>query len=246
MVPSSSYYTIRPEILILQWNKAGMTFLNWNQLWLWNLFAILNVCVLCRWSTSATAAWSPATWVRCSPACTSLLEVESRWFGCSVGSVERAQVRDQPELHFTITESLYNVFVRGLITIAKQMTRKISWYQPVQYVPLPGSVSQFLHQLTQYWKKASSQYSQYAKKVSSQDYLCFIHTSIPDCWLRLRNLRFHLKTSCSRREANKAKAVGVGLRGEAATVPWEGQCLLCLLPEHDLPGKRRKVTMSKA
>ena len=60
MVPSSSYYTIRPEILILQWNKAGMTFLNWNQLWLWNLFAILNVRVLCRWSSSTTSVWSPA------------------------------------------------------------------------------------------------------------------------------------------------------------------------------------------
>ena len=33
-----------------------------------------------------------------------------------VGSVERAQVRDQPELHFTITESLYKVFVRELPT----------------------------------------------------------------------------------------------------------------------------------
>ena len=39
-----------------------------------------------------------------------------------VGSVEQAQVRDQPELHFTITESLFKVFVRVLIAIAKQMT----------------------------------------------------------------------------------------------------------------------------
>ena len=43
-----------------------------------------------------------------------------------VGSVEQAGVRDQPELHFTITESLYKVFVIGLIAIAKQMTRTIS------------------------------------------------------------------------------------------------------------------------
>ena len=43
-----------------------------------------------------------------------------------VGSVEQAQVRDQPELHFTITESLFKVFVRVLIAIAKQMTRTIS------------------------------------------------------------------------------------------------------------------------
>ena len=106
-----------------------------------------------------------------------------------IGSMERAQVRDQPELHWTITESLYKVFIR-----------------------LPGRVSQFLHQWTQYSKKASSQYSQYAKKVSSQDSLWFIHTSIPDCWLRRINQRFHLKTSCSRRKASKAKAVGGGLR----------------------------------
>ena len=32
--------------------------------------------------------------------------------------MERAEVRDQPELHLTITESLYKVFVRGLIAIA--------------------------------------------------------------------------------------------------------------------------------
>ena len=74
-----------------------------------------------------------------------------------VGSVEQAQVRDLPDLHFTIMEFLYKVFVRGLIAIAKQ---------PVQYAPLPGSVSQFLHQLTQYLKKASSQCSQYAKMMS--------------------------------------------------------------------------------
>ena len=80
------------------------------------------------------------------------------WMQRGVGSVEQAQVRDQPDLHFTIMEFLYKVFVRGLIAIAKQ---------PVQYAPLPGSVSQFLHQLTQYLKKASSQYSQYAKKVKT-------------------------------------------------------------------------------
>lgn len=73
-----------------------------------------------------------------------------------VGSVEQAQVRDQPELHFTITESLYKVFVRVLIAIAKQMTRTISCCHDIspcstperQYAHLPGSVSQFLHQLT--------------------------------------------------------------------------------------------------
>ena len=36
-----------------------------------------------------------------------------------VSSVERAQVRDQPEHHFTITESLYKVFVRELPAFAK-------------------------------------------------------------------------------------------------------------------------------
>ena len=34
MVPSSSYYIIRTEIFAMQWYKAGITFLNWNQLWL--------------------------------------------------------------------------------------------------------------------------------------------------------------------------------------------------------------------
>ena len=48
-----------------------------------------------------------------------------------VGSVEQAQVRDKPDLHFTIMEFLYKVFVRGLITIAKQMTRKISCYHDI-------------------------------------------------------------------------------------------------------------------
>ena len=54
MVPSSSYYIIRTEILILQWNKAGMTFLNWKQLWLWNLFAILNAFMCCAGDHPAT------------------------------------------------------------------------------------------------------------------------------------------------------------------------------------------------
>ena len=36
-----------------------------------------------------------------------------------VRSEERAQVRDQTEHHFTITESLYKVFVRELPAIAK-------------------------------------------------------------------------------------------------------------------------------
>ena len=130
MVPSSSYYIIRTEILILQWNKAGMTFLNWNQLWLWNLFAILNVRVLCRWSSSATAVWSPAATGSGVPLIVRALRRGSRDGSDAarrgVGSVEQAQVRDQPELHFTITESLFKVFVRVLIAIAKQMTRTIS------------------------------------------------------------------------------------------------------------------------
>ena len=100
---------------------------------------------------------------------------------------------------------------------------------------LPGSVSQFLHQLTQYLKKASSQCSQYAKKMSSQDFLCFIHTSIPDCWLRRRNLIFHLKNFLQPERGRRSKSCRSRIPGDAA----------CLLPEHDLPGKWRKVTMSK-
>ena len=52
------------------------------------------VRVFCRWSSSATAVWSPApTWVWCSPACTSFLEVESRWFGCSRASAPWSRPR---------------------------------------------------------------------------------------------------------------------------------------------------------
>ena len=36
-----------------------------------------------------------------------------------VSSVEQAKVRDKPEHYFTITESLYKVFVRELPAIAK-------------------------------------------------------------------------------------------------------------------------------
>ena len=36
-----------------------------------------------------------------------------------VGSVERAQVRDQPELFFTITQSLYKVSIREFPAIAR-------------------------------------------------------------------------------------------------------------------------------
>ena len=36
-----------------------------------------------------------------------------------IGSVERAQVRDQPELFFTITESLYKVSIREFPAIAR-------------------------------------------------------------------------------------------------------------------------------
>ena len=48
------------------------------------------------------------------------------WMQRGIGTVEQAQVRDHLDLHFTITESLYKVFVRGLIAIAKQMTRTLS------------------------------------------------------------------------------------------------------------------------
>ena len=88
MVPSSSYYTIRPEIARF-WNCHETKQVwydersfNWNQLWLWNLFAILNVRVLCRWSSSTMTVSSPApTWFWYSPACTSFIEMESQWLG---------------------------------------------------------------------------------------------------------------------------------------------------------------------
>ena len=133
MVPSSSYYIIRTEILILQWNKAGMTFLNWNQLWLWNLFAILNVRVLCRWSCSTMTVPAP-TWFWYSPACTSFIEMESHklgWRSCSgalaAWSGPRLGTSRSSTSPSRSPSTLYKVFVR-----------------------LPGRVSQFLHQYRQY------------------------------------------------------------------------------------------------
>ena len=58
-----------------------------------------------------------------------------------VGSVEQAQVRNQPELHFTITESLFKVFVRVLIAIAKQMTRTISCCHDISLCSTPVRTS---------------------------------------------------------------------------------------------------------
>ena len=117
LVPSSSYYTIRPEISILQWNKAS----RYNYAIMKDSLIVISfgselkfVCYqkclcVCRWSSSTTAVWSPApTWVRCSPACSSFVEMESRIFVWrmtvlqrGVGSVERAQDRDQPKLQRT-------------------------------------------------------------------------------------------------------------------------------------------------
>ena len=120
MVPSSSYYIIRTEILILQWNKAGMTFLNWNQLWLWNLFAILNAFVCCAGDHPALRQYGHQH--RPGSSVPLLVRDLRRWSrdgsddGWWSGSVERAKVRDQPELHFT---SLYKVFIRELPAIAK-------------------------------------------------------------------------------------------------------------------------------
>ena len=58
-----------------------------------------------------------------------------------VSIVEQAKVRDKPEHHFTITESLYKVFVRGLIAIAKQMTRMISCCHDISPCSMPVRTS---------------------------------------------------------------------------------------------------------
>ena len=58
-----------------------------------------------------------------------------------IGSMERAEVRDQPELHLTIMESLCKVFVRGLIAIVKQMTRTISCCHDISPCSTPERTS---------------------------------------------------------------------------------------------------------
>ena len=74
-----------------------------------------------------------------------------------IGSMERAEVRDQPELHLTITESLYKVFVR------------LEFHN--FYINIDNIRRRHLLNI----------HNMQTKKVSSQDTLCFIHTSIPDC-----------------------------------------------------------------
>ena len=224
MVPSSSYYIIRTEILILQWNKAGMTFLNWNQLWLRILFRILNVCVLCRWSSSNTTVWSPApTWVWCSPACTSFIELELQWLGwrsCSGAlaawsgprlgtsrsstSPSRSPSTRCSYAYLVEFRNFYinidNIRRRHLLNIHNMRTKKRRCLLKIPFVSFTLSF-QIVDFVGKIWD-------------------------------------FIWRTACSRSEASEVKAVGAGPCGG-------GQCLQCLLPEHDLPGKWSKVTMSK-
>ena len=161
MVPSSSYYTIRADQRFRCCNETMQVwhderFFNWNQLWLWILFCILNVCVLCRWSSSNTTVWSPApTWVWCSPACTSFIKMESRLFGWRSCSWESA-AWSRPRLGSTTSPS-QSPSSRCSSEYSSQLPSKwperyhavmISARAVRQYAHLPGSVSQFLHQLT--------------------------------------------------------------------------------------------------
>ena len=114
------------------------------------------VRVLCRWSSSNTTVWSPApTWVWCSPACTSFLEVESRWFGCSRASA--AWSRPRLGTSRSSTSPSRSPSSRCSSEYSSQLPSKwperyhavmISARAVRQYAHLPGSVSQFLHQLT--------------------------------------------------------------------------------------------------
>ena len=163
MVPSSSYNTMRPEISKF-WNCHETKqvwyderLFNWNPLWLWNLFAILNVRVLCRWSCSTMTVPAP-TWFWYSPACTSFIEMESQWLGwrsCSGASAAWSGPRLGTSR--SSTSPSRSPSTRCLSEDSSQLPSKwperyhavmISARAVRQYAHFPGSVSQFLHQLT--------------------------------------------------------------------------------------------------
>ena len=181
MVPSSSYNTIRPEIGRF-WNCHETKqvwyderFFNWNPLWLWNLFAILNVRVLCRWSCSTMTVPAP-TWFWYSPACTSFIEMESQWLGwrsCSGASAAWSG----PRLGTS----------RSSTSPSRSPSTRCSYAYLVEFRNFYINIDNIRR------RHLLNIHNMRTKKVSSQDTLCFIHTSIPDCWLCRKNLRFHLK-----------------------------------------------------
>ena len=96
-----------------------------------------------------------SNWVRCSPDCTSFAEMESRWFGCSRASA--AWSRPRLGTSRSSTSPSRSPSTRCLSEDSSQLPSKwperyhavmISARAVRQYAHLPGSVSQFLHQLT--------------------------------------------------------------------------------------------------
>ena len=158
MVPSSSYYIIRTEILILQWNKAGMTFLNWNQLWLWNLFAILNAFVCCAGDHPAPRQCGHQQ--QLGPVFPWLYELcgeEVAMVRMQPGAASAAWSRPRLGTSRSSTSPSRSPSTRCLSEDSSQLPSKwperyhavmISARAVRQYAHLPGSVSQFLHQLT--------------------------------------------------------------------------------------------------
>ena len=96
-----------------------------------------------------------SNWVRCSPDCTSFAEMESRWFGCSRASA--AWSRPRLGTSRSSTSPSRSPSSRCSSEYSSQLPSKWpEWYHAVmisaravrQCAHLPGSVSQFLHQLT--------------------------------------------------------------------------------------------------
>ena len=105
-----------------------------------------------------------SNWVRCSPDCTStsFAEMESRWFGCSRASA--AWSRPRLGTSRSSTSPSRSPSSRCLSEYSSQLPSKwperyhavmISARAVRQYAHLPGSVSQFLHQLTYHdsWRR---------------------------------------------------------------------------------------------
>ena len=114
-----------------------------------------------------------SNWVRCSPDCTSFAEMESRWFGCSRASAAWSR----PRLGTS----------RSSTSPSRSPSTRCSYAYLVEFRNFYINIDNIRR------RHLLNIHNMRTKKVSSQDTLCFIHTSIPDCWLCRKNLRFHLK-----------------------------------------------------
>ena len=113
--------------------------------------------MLCRWSCSTMTVPAP-TWFWYSPACTSFIEMESQWLGwrsCSGASAAWSGPRLGTSR--SSTSPSRSPSTRCLSKDSSQLPSKwperyhavmISARAVRQYAHLPGSFSQFLHQLT--------------------------------------------------------------------------------------------------